>query len=206
MRGAGPAGGVGNVSLYNEHMGNPIYPTPVVGVVGLLDDASLAVGAGFRNEGDHVYLAGGGTAAVDGSEYQKLVLGTVEGRIPEPDLENERKLHELLAAAAEARLLSSAHDVSDGGLAVCLAESAIAGAIGVTAEADELFWEGEGRAVISARSRARGGGNRAGRRPSDSASGYGRWRPDLDRSGTIECERRRRLHSSAIPDAMGDPE
>ncbi len=117
----------GNVSLYNEHMGNPIYPTPVVGVVGLLDDASLAVGAGFRNEGDHVYLVGGGAAAVDGSEYQKLVLGTVEGRIPEPDLENERKLHELLAAAAEARLLSSAHDVSDGGLAVCLAESAIAG-------------------------------------------------------------------------------
>ena len=141
-------------------------------------------GAGFRNEGDAVYLAGGGAAAVDGSEYQKLVLGTVEGRIPEPDLENERKLHELLAAAAEARLLSSAHDVSDGGLAVCLAESAIAGG-------DRRHRRG-GRAVLGgrrpgrdlARSRARRGGNRAGRRASDSAAGYGRWRPDQRRSGS----------------------
>ena len=110
-----------------------------------------------------MFVVGGGATAIDGSEYQKVVLGTVEGRIPEPDLANERRLHELLAAAAEARLLASAHDVSDGGLAVCLAESAIAGAIGVTAEAGDLFGEGEGRAVISVAPARRRAGNRADR-------------------------------------------
>ena len=93
----------GNVSLYNEHHGRPIHPTPVVGVVGVLDDASLAVGAAFRAEGDVVLVAGDGPAAVDGSAYQRVVDGTTEGRIPEPDLAAERRLHELLAAAAERR-------------------------------------------------------------------------------------------------------
>ncbi len=142
----------GNVSLYNEHYGNPIYPTAVVGVVGVLEDAELAVRAGFGEEGDVVLVAGNGPAAMDGSEYQKQVLGTVAGRIPEPDLDNERRLHEFLAEAAERRLLSSAHDVSDGGLAVALAESAIAGGLGVSAACDDPFGEGDGRVVISARS------------------------------------------------------
>jgi phosphoribosylformylglycinamidine synthase subunit PurL len=141
----------GNVSLYNEHFGEPIYPTPVVGVVGVLDDASLAVRAGFAEAGDVVLVAGDGAAALDGSEYQKVVLGEVAGRIPEPDLAAERALHQFLAAAAERRLLRSAHDVSDGGLGVALAEAAIAGAVGVTADVGDLFGEGDGRAVISAR-------------------------------------------------------
>jgi phosphoribosylformylglycinamidine synthase subunit PurL len=141
----------GNVSLYNEHFGRPIHPTPVVGVVGVLDDAELAVPAGFRGEGDVVLLAGGGRRALDGSLYQKLVLGEVGGRIPEPDLRNERQLHEFLAAAAEARLLRSAHDVAGGGLAFALAEAAIFGAVGVRATADAPFAEGDGAAVISAR-------------------------------------------------------
>ncbi len=141
----------GNVSLYNEHFGRPIHPTPVVGVVGVLDDAELAVPAGFRGEGDVVLLAGGGRRALDGSLYQKLVLGEVGGRIPEPDLRNERQLHEFLAAAAEARLLRSAHDVAGGGLAFALAEAAIFGAVGVLATADAPFAEGDGAAVISAR-------------------------------------------------------
>jgi phosphoribosylformylglycinamidine synthase len=139
----------GNVSLYNEHFGQPIYPTPVVGVVGVLADAELAVKAGFRGEGDLVLLAGDGAAALDGSEYQKLVLGEVAGRIPAPDLVAEARLHRFLAAAAERRLLRSAHDVADGGLAVTLAESSIAGGIGVVADCDEPFSEGDGRAVIS---------------------------------------------------------
>jgi phosphoribosylformylglycinamidine synthase subunit PurL len=142
----------GNVSLYNEHYGNPIYPTAVVGVVGVLEDAELAVRAGFGDEGDVVLVAGDGPAALDGSEYQKQVLGTVAGRIPEPDLDNERRLHEFLAEAAARGLLRSAHDVSDGGLAVTLAESAIAGGLGVSASCDDPFGEGDGRVVISARS------------------------------------------------------
>ncbi|MDX6545133.1 MAG: phosphoribosylformylglycinamidine synthase subunit PurL [Gaiellales bacterium] len=140
----------GNVSLYNEHFGSPIHPTPVVGAVGVLEDADLAVGSGFREQGDVVLLAGSGPSALDGSEYQKRVLGTVAGRIPEPDLENERLLHEFLAQAAERRLLRSAHDVADGGLAVALAEAAIMGGIGLTARCEDPFGEGDGRVVISA--------------------------------------------------------
>jgi phosphoribosylformylglycinamidine synthase subunit PurL len=141
----------GNVSLYNEHFGSPIHPTPVVGAVGVLDDAELAVPAGFADAGDVVLLAGDGPSALDGSEYQKRVLGAVAGRIPEPDLVNERLLHEFLAQAAERRLLRSAHDVADGGLAVALAESAIMGGTGVSARCDDPFGEGDGRVVISAR-------------------------------------------------------
>jgi phosphoribosylformylglycinamidine synthase len=140
----------GNVSLYNEHFGSPIHPTPVVGAVGVLEDADLAVASGFREQGDVVLLAGSGPSALDGSEYQKRVLGTVAGRIPEPDLENEWRLHEFLAQAAEQRLLRSAHDVADGGLAVALAEAAIMGGIGVTARCEDPFGEGDGRVVISA--------------------------------------------------------
>ena len=141
----------GNVSLYNEHFGRPIYPTAVVGVVGVLDDAELAVKAAFREEGDAVLLAGDGLSALDGSEYQKVVLGEVAGRIPEPDLAGEARLHRFLADAAERRLLRSAHDVADGGLAVALAESAIAGGVGVAARCDDAFGEGDGRVVISCR-------------------------------------------------------
>ena len=142
----------GNVSLYNEHDGRPIPPTPVVGVVGVLDDAGLAVRIGFRDEGDVVLLAGAGTSALDGSDYQKVILGETAGRIPEPDLEAERALHAFLAEAAERRLLRSAHDVGGGGLAVAVAESAMAGNVGVRVEeAPDLFGEGDGRVVISAR-------------------------------------------------------
>jgi phosphoribosylformylglycinamidine synthase len=140
----------GNVSLYNEHFGAPIYPTPVVGVVGVLDDAALAVRSAFREPGDVVLLAGDGPAALDGSEYQKVVLGTVAGRIPEPDLAAEARLHRFLAEAAGRRLLRSAHDVADGGLAVTIAESAIAGGVGVEADCPDPFGEGDGRVVISA--------------------------------------------------------
>jgi phosphoribosylformylglycinamidine synthase len=140
----------GNVSLYNEHFGRAIHPTPVVGVVGVLDDASLAVRAGFREAGDVVLLAGDGAAALDGSAYQKVVLGEHGGRIPEPDLEAERRLHEFLAQAAERRLLRSAHDVASGGIAMCVAESAIAGSVGASVEADDLFGEGDGRVLVTA--------------------------------------------------------
>jgi phosphoribosylformylglycinamidine synthase subunit PurL len=142
----------GNVSLYNEHDGRPIPPTPVVGVVGVLDDAALALRIAFRDEGDVVLLAGAGASALDGSDYQKVILGETAGRIPEADLEAERDLHAFLGAAATRRLLRSAHDVGGGGLAVAVAESAMAGNIGVRVEeAADLFGEGDGRVVISAR-------------------------------------------------------
>ncbi len=117
----------GNVSLYNETDGKAIYPTPVIGVVGLLEDASKALTSWFKQEGDAAYLLGDTAPDLGGSELLKVVHGRVAGRPPRLDLAAERRLHELMAAAASAGLLHSAHDPSDGGLAAALAECAFRG-------------------------------------------------------------------------------
>jgi phosphoribosylformylglycinamidine synthase len=114
----------GNVSLYNETEGQGIYPTPVLGVVGLLEDASKALTSWFKREGDAVYLLGDTREDLGGSEFLKVVHGKVAGRPPGLDLEQERRLQALVVEAAGAGLLLSAHDPSDGGLAVALAECA----------------------------------------------------------------------------------
>lgn len=144
----------GNVSLYNESPARAILPTPVVGMIGLIDDAASAVGIGFDSEDDLVLLAGAGTPRVDGSEY----LGTADGHPPVPDPAAEAALVDLLVRAVAAGLVRSAHDVSGGGLAVALAESALAGGVGCTVDvpagrrADEdLFGEGGGRVVVTCR-------------------------------------------------------
>jgi phosphoribosylformylglycinamidine synthase len=195
----------GNVSLYNEHAGQPIQPTPVVGVVGVLDDAALAVAAAFGAAGDVVLLAGDGPAALDGSEYQKRLLGEVAGEIPEPDLESERALHRFLAAAAGARLLRSAHDVSSGGLAVALAEAAILGGVGVSAPAaEQLFEEGEGRVVISARAEdVRALSELAGDLPLRRLGAVG-GEAIVAGAAVIGLAEATGLYESAIPDLMGD--
>jgi len=128
----------GNVSFYNESFGNAIYPTPVVGMLGVFDDVSVHTDIAFKHEGDAILLVGPAQAAfMDGSEYQKVHFGRVEGRIPEVDLELESKLQAALREAIRRRLVQSAHDLSEGGLAVALAESAIAsGAVGGSACAD----------------------------------------------------------------------
>jgi phosphoribosylformylglycinamidine synthase len=115
----------GNVSLYNETDGEAIYPTPTMGVVGLLEEASKLVPSGFRDDGDHVLLLGETHADIGGSEYLAVVHGKVCGPPPALDLDVERRLHEAVLACADARLLRSAHDPSDGGLAVALAECAM---------------------------------------------------------------------------------
>ena len=112
----------GNVSLYNETDGKAIYPTPVIGVVGLLDDAERALTQWFREEGDAVYLLGTTGEDLGGGELLKVIHKRVAGRPPRLDLEAEKRLHALMAEAAAAGLLQSAHDVSEGGLAVALAE------------------------------------------------------------------------------------
>ena len=149
----------GNVSLYNETQGEAVYPTPVVGAVGLLDDARNALGAAFAREGDAVLLLGASPAndgALAGSEYLAVEHGTVAGR-PAIDLDAEARLQRLLVTLAQERLLSSAHDCSDGGLAVALAESAILGNVGFigTGEWSQGRWDGAlfgetpSRAVVS---------------------------------------------------------
>ena len=117
----------GNVSLYNETDGRPIYPTPVIGVVGLLEDADAVLRRWFVQEGDFVYLLGSTGDDLGGGELLKLVHGKVAGRPPRIDLAAEKRLHALLAEGAERRILLSAHDVSEGGLAVAVAECAFRG-------------------------------------------------------------------------------
>src|SRR5262252_4824091 len=112
----------GNVSLYNETDGNAIYPTPIIGVVGLLEHADRVVSRSFKAEGDTIVLLGEGRGELGGSEYLKVAYGVVQGEPPSLDLRAERALQDLLVQLVSERLVRSAHDCSDGGLAVTLAE------------------------------------------------------------------------------------
>ena len=155
----------GNVSLYNETDGNAIFPTPVLGVVGLIEDASCIVGRSFRAAGDDVLLVGDIDARLDGSEYLRTVHGLIAGDAPTLDLERERALMTLLGRAASGRLVQSAHDCSDGGLAVTIGECTFdSGGIGCAVDipsADRgtpewaaigaLFSESAGRVIVSVR-------------------------------------------------------
>ena len=113
----------GNVSLYNESGGEPIYPTPIVGVLGLLEDVSRHCPSRFRGPGETIALLGETREEVGASEYLAQVHGLVAGRVPELDLEREAAVQRLVRGAIQAGLLRSAHDCADGGLAVALVES-----------------------------------------------------------------------------------
>jgi phosphoribosylformylglycinamidine synthase len=134
----------GNVSFYNETLGKSIYPTPVIGVLGILDDASRVLKIAFRNEGDVILLLDGSTSAVgaqhaapllgtqrefSSSEYSKVIAGNTAGEPPAIDLAAEKRLIDCLLALAAEAALQSAHDISDGGLAVTLAESCFASSV-----------------------------------------------------------------------------
>jgi phosphoribosylformylglycinamidine (FGAM) synthase-like enzyme len=122
----------GNVSFYNESSGRPIHPTPIVGVLGLLDDASTAVPSGFPRPGLDVWLLGATRVELGGSVWQRLTTGRLEGRPPALDLAAEASLHRLLNHLAARRLVAGAHDLSDGGLAVALVEATLASGVGAT--------------------------------------------------------------------------
>jgi phosphoribosylformylglycinamidine synthase II len=146
----------GNVSLYNETDGRAIPPTPTVGMVGLMEDVSRHVRVSFRRARDLVAVLGETRDELGASEFLRTVRGRDEGPCPAVDLDAEKRLVDLLATLAEEGRLSSAHDVSDGGLAVALAECAMQGEFGVSVELASdvrpsalLFGETTGRAVIS---------------------------------------------------------
>jgi phosphoribosylformylglycinamidine synthase II len=149
----------GNVSLYNETRGEAIYPTPVVGMVGLIEDVARYCASGFKNEGDLVFLLGEGSivnSSIGSSEYLELVHGIVKGN-PHMDLEKEKRLQRCCLEAIRRGLINSAHDCSEGGLAVALAESSAAGGIGFVSSEWELegrldaalFGEAQSRIVVS---------------------------------------------------------
>ncbi len=154
----------GNVSLYNETLGEGIYPTPVLGVVGILEDVHAAIGSSFVKPGAAIVLLHSGveTDATDAeaefgsSEYAKTVLGELWGYPPALDLEKEAALQKALVELIGAGLAESAHDCSEGGLAIALAECGFANSIGAQIElrsdlAPEfaLFGEDASRVVIS---------------------------------------------------------
>jgi phosphoribosylformylglycinamidine synthase len=154
----------GNVSLYNETDGQAIYPTPTIGVVGLLERADRVVSRRFQDAGDAIVLLGEGSGELGGSEYLKVAHDLVRGVPPALDLAAERALQTLLVTLASERLMRSAHDCSDGGLAVTVAESTFdSGGIGADIAvpgvavarnpeinvAAALFGESATRAVIS---------------------------------------------------------
>jgi phosphoribosylformylglycinamidine synthase len=146
----------GNVSFYNETDGTPIYPTPTIGMVGLLDRVESAITPWFKSAGDLVLLLGRPREELGGSEYLKLIHGQTRGTPPWIDLKIERAVQNCCREAIERGLLRSAHDVSDGGLAVALAECCIAGAekpLGLRMNAHEMnrgdaFLFGESQSCI----------------------------------------------------------
>ncbi|WP_231956285.1 phosphoribosylformylglycinamidine synthase subunit PurL [Aneurinibacillus soli] len=145
----------GNVSLYNETNGEAVYPTPVVGLVGLIRDVDHITTQAFKNEGDVIVLLGETKAELGGSEYQKQMNGTISGRPPVIDLAVEKKLQDTVLDAIRNGHVSSAHDLAEGGLVTALVESAAPG-LGVQVDwtsdlrADvALFSESQSRVLLS---------------------------------------------------------
>lgn len=147
----------GNVSLYNENAKGAIYPTPVVGMVGLVHDTDHITTQGFKAEGDVILLLGDTKAELGGSELQAVVHGVSEGRPPQLDLEVEKKLLKGVLGAIQQGMVRSAHDLAEGGLAVALAESCISGGLGAQVNVTTdlrpdvaLFSESQSRILLSA--------------------------------------------------------
>nr|WP_165849997.1 phosphoribosylformylglycinamidine synthase subunit PurL [Listeria kieliensis] len=143
----------GNVSLYNETDGTGIYPTPVIGMVGLVEQTKDITTQHFKEANDLIFLIGETKAEFNGSELQKLLEGKISGRAPELDLQIEQKTQAALLAAIQAGTVRSAHDLAEGGLAVALAEAAFAGEFGAEVKLPfsltEVFSESQSRFLVS---------------------------------------------------------
>jgi len=177
----------GNVSFYNDTEGTSINPTPVLGVVGIIEDIDKAVRPGFKAAGDVVVLLGETKDEIGGSEYLKSVHGREDGPAPRLDLAVEKKVQKLCLEAAGLGLLQSAHDLSEGGLAVALAESCFHGRKGLGCVVDLeaglrpdalLFGESQSRIAVSLRP------------------------ADLDR--LLELARERKVRAAAIGKVYGE--
>ncbi|GEL78029.1 phosphoribosylformylglycinamidine synthase subunit PurL [Tenuibacillus multivorans] len=144
----------GNVSLYNETNGTSVYPTPVIGMVGMVHDLAHITTQYAKEVGDAVYLIGETTDEIGGSEVQKLLSGQYEGEAPQLDLSYEQKVQKQLLEAIQAGVVASAHDVSEGGLAVALAEKVMTTDLGMDVNLTgedwiELFSETQSRFVVT---------------------------------------------------------
>ncbi|WP_420063923.1 phosphoribosylformylglycinamidine synthase subunit PurL [Microbacterium marmarense] len=151
----------GNVSFYNQTGDQPIFPTPVVGVLGIIDDVARRIPSGWQDAGENIYLLGVTANELSGSQWAGTVHGHLGGRPPAVDLSQERKLAELIHAGSLQSLISSAHDLSSGGLAQSLAESVMRFGVGARVWLNEimdrdgvdaataLFSESTGRVLVT---------------------------------------------------------
>lgn len=146
----------GNVSFYNETKGEAIFPTPTVGMVGLIEDLDKVCTLGFKNKDDFIYLLGENSDELGGSEFLSMYHGLEAGMPPNLDLEKEKALQDCTLELIKAGLINSAHDLSEGGLSVALAECCLTGGLGAQIKLDSnlrpsvvLFGETQSRIVIS---------------------------------------------------------
>ena len=151
----------GNVSFYNQTGDTPIFPTPVVGVLGIIDDVARRIPSGWQDAGENIYLLGVTSTELSGSAWAGTIHGHLGGRPPAVDLGAERRLAELIQAASQQELVSSAHDLSSGGLAQALAEAVMRFGVGARVwlreimerdgvdAATALFSESTGRVIVS---------------------------------------------------------
>ncbi|MDN3312032.1 phosphoribosylformylglycinamidine synthase subunit PurL [Microbacterium oryzae] len=151
----------GNVSFYNQTGETPIHPTPVVGVLGIIDDVTRRIPSGWQDAGDNIYLLGTTREELDGSAWSEVIHGHLGGRPPVVDLDGEKRLAGLLQAARDEWLISSAHDLSEGGLGQALAEGVLRFGVGARVwlteimardgvdAATALFSESTGRVIVT---------------------------------------------------------
>ena len=146
----------GNVSFYNQTGDTAIHPTPVIGILGVHDDVTASVPAGFRSAGDAIYLVGAATRpGLGGSEYLWRTAGRIAGQPPRIDLAEEHALQGLLVEAAGTGILRSAHDISTGGMVTALVEACLPGGLGADVDPEDiaahqwLFSESPSRVIVS---------------------------------------------------------
>ncbi|GAB4116470.1 MAG: phosphoribosylformylglycinamidine synthase subunit PurL [Candidatus Caldatribacteriota bacterium] len=146
----------GNVSLYNENEGKPIYPTPIIGMVGVVEDFRNICTLEFKKENDLIFLLGESLEELGGSEYLKVIHNLISGNPPNLDLQKEKKIQSFCREMIEKGIIASAHDCSLGGLAIALAESCISSKLGAEIKIKSdirsdacLFGETQSRIVVS---------------------------------------------------------
>jgi phosphoribosylformylglycinamidine synthase subunit PurL len=146
----------GNVSFYNQSEDGPVYPTPTIGMVGVLDNLSQKMSLSFKHPGDTIYLLGKNRNDINCSEYLHHICGVTHSPAPHFDLEEEYQLQQTLQRIISAKIVKSAHDISEGGLFACLVESAMGNGLGFSIQTDKdirkdavLFGEAQSRVVVT---------------------------------------------------------
>jgi len=147
----------GNVSFHNESQNFAVFPTPTIGMLGMIEDLNKTMSAGFKNECDIIYIIGNKRDELGGSEYLKVIFGEIAGDAPVLDIHEEIRLQKCVLQLIKKSIINSAHDISEGGLAICLAEKAIMSNNNLGAEIFSgeihsdaaLFGESQSRIIVS---------------------------------------------------------